>query len=131
MQAHMKRHGDITVITIAGALTIEETQSFRAACIKHLVGQKIVFNLAGANFVGSTGLQAFLETVRACEQANAHGVRVVAAKSEFRRLISSLEAKRIEFFEQENTALKEWPLLCEADSVARSIPDSPSLEIEE
>jgi anti-anti-sigma regulatory factor len=131
MEAYLKRHGDITVISIQGPLTIEETQPFREACLKHLVGQKVVFNMARANFVGSTGLQAFMETIKAFDQGSTHGVRFVAAKSEFRRMISNLEAKRVEFFEQENHALKEWPLLCEADSTLNLAPDLISLEIEE
>lgn len=131
MEAQVKRHGDITVISIRGALTIEETQPFREACLKHFSGQKVIFNMAQASFVGSTGLQAFLETLKAFDAGSAHGVRVVGAKSEFRRMISSLEARRIEFFEQEAPAIKEWPLLYEAGLASHSILDSTSLETEE
>lgn len=115
MDARVKRLGDVTVISITGSLNIEETQPFREACLKHFVGKKVIFNLSAASFVGSTGLQAFLETVSAVEKSTGHGVRIVSAKSEFRRLFSSLEAKRIEFFESEGPALKEWPLLGEVD----------------
>ena len=115
MQAHLRRHGDVMVISISGALSIEETQPFREACLREFLGKKIVFNMAGANFVGSTGIQAFLETLRAMGEAE-HGVHVVGVKSEFRRIISSLEAQKIEIFEDETTAVKEW--------LRPSVPDS-------
>lgn len=108
MEARLKRHGDVTVISISGALTIEETQPFREICLKRFAGHKIVFNMEKAAFVGSTGIQAFLETLKTIDQNTDHGVRLVGVRSEFRRMISNLEGKKIEFFDDEGIAVKDW-----------------------
>lgn len=110
MDARVKELGDITVIEIIGSLSIERTQPFREACKRHLLGKKVVFNMEKASFVGSTGLQAFLDTVSAVDQASEHSVRIVSAKSEFKRLFQSLESKKIEFYENEVSAVTEWPI---------------------
>lgn len=113
----------MTVIAISGSLGIEETQSFREVCVKRFSGQKVIFNLEKASFVGSTGLQAFLDTLSSIEEkGQGFGVRLVGARSEFRRIISSLEGKRIEFFEEEDSATKDWLPLCAPDSSGGSIP---------
>lgn len=123
MEARMKRLGDVTVISIKGALTIEETQPFREACLRRFSGHKVVFNMEGAAFVGSTGIQAFLETLQGIQRDSSYGVRVVGVRSEFRRMISSLEEGRIEFFEDERGAVKDWLPLCAPDSGGGSTPD--------
>jgi anti-anti-sigma regulatory factor len=61
-----------------------------------------------ASFVGSTGIQAFLETLKTMDTATDQGVRVVGVRSEFRRMISNLEARKIEFFEDDANAIKDW-----------------------
>lgn len=123
MEARLRRQGDVTVIAISGSLGIEETQSFREVCVKRFSGQKVIFNLEKASFVGSTGLQAFLETLSTIEQTGqGFGVRLVGARSEFRRVISSLEGKRIEFFEEETSAAKDWLPLSVPDSNGGSTP---------
>ncbi len=108
MEARMRRHGDITVVAISGALVIEETQPFREIFLKRFSGQKIIFNMEQVSFVGSTGIQAFLETLRSLDTQTESGVRVVGVRSEFRRMISNLEGRKIEFFEDDAGALKDW-----------------------
>lgn len=105
MRAEVKKLGDVTIISIVGTLEIEETQPFREACKKRLLGEKLVFNLSGANFVGSTGLQSFMEAVKVIDDSGSHGVKMVGAKPEFRRLFASLENSRLQYFEDVRTAV--------------------------
>lgn len=120
MEARLRRQGDVNVIAISGSLGIEETQAFRDMCSRKFQGQKVIFNMEKASFVGSTGLQAFLETLSSIDQGGEFGVRLVGARSEFKRVISSLEAKRIEFFEEESIAVKDWVPLFLPDSSGSS-----------
>jgi len=108
MEARLRRHGDVTVIAISGALTIEETQPFHEACLKQFQGQKIVFNMQNASFVGSTGICSFLETLKSMSHKTPHGVRLSNVQSEFRRMVGSLESNQIQIFEEESGAVKDW-----------------------
>lgn len=108
MEARLRYQGDIAVISIEGALNIERTQSFRSVCVREFLAKKVIFNMANAAFVGSTGLQAFLSTLRALEEGGAHGVKLVGVQPEFRRVIGNLEGARIEFFENEESALTSF-----------------------
>ena len=112
MEAHLRRMGDVTVISISGSLSIEETQPFQRVCVQNFAGQKVIFNMQNANFVGSTGIQAFLETLQTMDAGPEQNVRIVGVRTEFKRMISSLESKKIEFFEDDAQALKDWPNPC-------------------
>ncbi len=108
MEARLRYQGEVAVISIEGALDIEHTQSFKNVCVREFLSKKLIFNMANAAFVGSTGLQAFLSTLRTLEEGGSHGVKLVGVQPEFRRVIGHLESARIEFYENEETALTSF-----------------------
>lgn len=110
MKADLQKRGDVFVISIAGKLEIEQTQPFRTACVDKLIGQKIVFNMEQANFVGSTGLQPFLDTISQIDQKNTFGLKIVGVKAEFRRVISNLETKNVSFHDDMVSAIGSFTL---------------------
>ncbi len=105
MEAKLKKVGQVAVVHLAGQFDIGNTQVFRKACETFLLDQKVIFNMSQADFIGSTGIQLFLETVRLVSFQNQHGLQFVGAKSEFRRIIQNLELNNIQFFETESDAL--------------------------
>jgi anti-anti-sigma factor len=105
MRAAVKRLGDVTVISIEGMLEIEYTQPFREVCLHRFLGQKLVFNMSQTHFVGSTGLNSFLDTVQKIDAGNTFGLKLVGVKPEFRRLFASLETQRLSFFEDIDRAV--------------------------
>lgn len=105
MRAEVKKHGDVTVISIEGTLHIEETQPFREVCKRRFMGDKVVFNMSRAHFVGSTGLQSFMDAVCAMDGAGSHGLKLVGLKPEFRRLFASVENARFQYFEDVGSAV--------------------------
>jgi anti-anti-sigma factor len=108
MEAKLKNQGEVTIITIQGPLNIERTQSFREVCLRHLLGKKVIFNMEMASFVGSTGLQAFLETVRTLSEENQHGLKVVGVQAEFRRIFQNLEIQQLQIHDSEETAVSSF-----------------------
>ena len=64
MQARLKTESEIKIIELSGRVEIEGSDSFRDMLFKSLIGHKIIFNMAGLNFVGSTGILAFLEALQ-------------------------------------------------------------------
>jgi anti-anti-sigma factor len=110
MEAKLRQHGEIAIVSIQGALEIERTQPFRDACNKHFLGEKVIFNLEQANFVGSTGIQSFLEAVKAVSEKTTTGVKLVGLKSEFKRIFSNCEIQGLVFYENEANAIDSYLL---------------------
>jgi anti-anti-sigma factor len=108
MEAKVKNLGEVTIVTIRGSLDIEKTQPFREACLRHLLGKKVVFNMENAAFVGSTGLTAFLETIRTLSEENLHGLKVVGVQAEFKRIFQNLEIQKLQMHESEAGALSSF-----------------------
>lgn len=110
MEAKVKSHGEVTIITIQGPLEIERTQPFREVCLKHFLNKKVIFNMESANFVGSTGLHAFLDTIKVISEENQHGLKVVGVKPEFRRILMNLEFQKLQIHESEEGAVASFPV---------------------
>lgn len=128
MKAALKKMGDVTVISIEGVLEIEQTQPFRKICLERFLGQKLVFNMSDAHFVGSTGLQSFLDTIKKIDDANEFGLKLVGVKPEFRRMLSAMETRRLSFFEELNHAVESFsaPPPEEVTTTVPGAPDSVS-----
>jgi anti-anti-sigma factor len=108
MEAKLKQHGEIAIVSIKGFLDIEKTQPFRDACVKHFLGEKVIFNLEKANFVGSTGIQSFIEAMRIVSQKTQTGIRLVGLKAEFKRIFTNLEIQGLEFCDNETLAIHSF-----------------------
>lgn len=108
MQALLKSQGEITIVTIQGSLHIEKTQPFREICLKHFLTKKVIFNMEQTNFVGSTGIQAFLETVKTITEENEFGLKLVGVKSEFRKILQNIENNKLQIFESEASAINSF-----------------------
>ena len=110
MEAKVKNEGEVTIITLKGSLNIEQTQPFREICLKHFINKKVIFNMEGTHFVGSTGIQPFLDTIRVISAENQHGLKVVGVKSEFRRIFQNMDNPKLHIFESEATAIASFTL---------------------
>jgi anti-anti-sigma factor len=104
----IKNQGEVTIISIHGSLDIEKTQPFKEACIKHLLNKKIVFNMEAANFVGSTGLKAFLDTIQTLSEEGSFGLKMIGLRPEFRRILQNMDLKTLQIHENLDTALQSF-----------------------
>lgn len=116
MEAKLKNQGEVMIITIQGSLDIEKTQPFREVCLRHFLGKKTVFNMEKASFVGSTGLQAFIETVRTLSEENSHGLKVVGVQPEFKRIFQNLEIQKLQICDTEEVALSSFAFAAHSTS---------------
>jgi anti-anti-sigma factor len=116
MEAKIKNQGEITIIAIRGALDIEKTQSFREVALRHLLNKKVIFNMEKASFVGSTGLQAFVETVKTLSEGGQHGLKMVGAQPEFLRIFQNLEIQQLQMHESEAGALSSFSFVAHSVS---------------
>jgi anti-anti-sigma factor len=105
MTARVKPHRDITIISLGGTLDIEYTQAFKEACLKKFQNKKVIFNMENANFVGSTGIQPFMETLQTLASAAPAGLKMVGVGVEFKRIFQNLEIQNLEICDSEALAI--------------------------
>ena len=105
MQANLRKNGDISIVSISGALSIEHTQAFKKICESNFSNGKVLFNLENASFVGSTGIQHFIDAMKSIVTRNTNGLNVVCGKPEFYRIFSGLGVENLHFHNTETVAI--------------------------
>lgn len=120
MEAKLKKIGEISVVHIQGALQIEKTQAFRQICEKHFVGQKVIFNMDGASFVGSNGIQHFIDAMKLITANEVGLLKLVGLKPEFKRIFGNLDMKGLQIHESESEAIMSFasPAIVPSSDVA-------------
>lgn len=108
MLAKIRKDGDVTVVKLEGRLDFETAEPFRETCDDVLANSKVVFNLADLNFVGSSGIGAFVNTLREFAKKNPVAPRFCNVRSEFRKVFKSSEEIEFQIFEDETTALTSF-----------------------
>jgi len=108
MEARLRNQKDVTIIHVGGTLDIEHTQGFKKVILKNYATKKVVFDMREASFVGSTGLGAFLDTLRELSLCTSHGIKFVGVNNDFRRIFQNLEIHCLEIYESENGALDSF-----------------------
>lgn len=108
MQAKIKKDGDVTVVELSGKLDFETAEPFRETCQDVLLNNKVVFNLKDLNFVGSSGIGVFVNTLKEFTQKNPVPPKFCNVKSEFRKIFISSEDPSFQVFEDEKTAVKSF-----------------------
>lgn len=78
---------DILIVTLSGTLDFNKAYEFKRKSFRHFLQNKVVFSLKDLNFVGSTGMSSFVETLAELSQKNPNGLRVCDVGLEYKRLL--------------------------------------------
>jgi len=108
MQAKIRKDGDVTVVELKGRLDFETAEPFRETCNDILANSKVVFNLSELSFVGSSGIGAFVNTLREFTTKNPVPPRFCEVRSEFKKVFKSSEEGVFQIFENEEEALQSF-----------------------
>jgi len=108
LQARIRKDGDVTVVTLMGRLDFETAEPFRETCQDILLNNKVVFNLADLNFVGSSGIGAFMTTLKEFAKTNPVKPHFCNVRSEFQKIFRTSMEDSYELYESENDALKSF-----------------------
>lgn len=107
MRAMMTDKKGVYVVSIGGTLDIECTQIFKDTCLKELKEKKVIFNMENAHFVGSTGLQSFIETIKGLSYSQ-FGIKIVNPRTEFRRIFQNMDIQNLQIHENEENAMASF-----------------------
>lgn len=116
MKTQMKKVGDTLIVTLDGKLDFETTLPLREDLSKLIrqtktdtAAKKIIFNLEKLDFVGSSGISSFVQTLREFNVSSPIKPRYCHVKSEFQKVIKAFdESEGFEFFDNEDRAKKSY-----------------------
>lgn len=114
MRTQIKRQGDTIVVSMDGKLDFGTYVPLRENLGKLIQNHKmtdsaeptkIIFNFENLEFVGSSGISSFVQTLKEFNQSTPLKPRYCNVRSEFRRIIKAFdEAEAFEIFENEEGA---------------------------
>lgn len=93
----------VVVIDLKGEVDFASAEPFRQTCIQELAQKNIVFNLRNLHFVGSDGLNFFMDTIKVLNKKSQ--LKFCCVSSEFRRVFANNHAmKDMDVYESEQSA---------------------------
>lgn len=115
MKTQMKKIGDTIIVSIDGRLDFESADPLREN-LNRLMNQtrtdsaaKIIFNLEKLEFVGSSGISSFVQTLKEFNANAPTKPRYCNVKSEFRRVMKAFDEQDLfEFYDSEDRAKKSY-----------------------
>ncbi|OFZ18928.1 MAG: hypothetical protein A2X94_13320 [Bdellovibrionales bacterium GWB1_55_8] len=116
MKTQFKKVGDTIVVSMDGKLDFETQLPLRED-LNRLINKtksdstpkKIIFNLENLDFVGSSGISSFVQTLKEFSNNASTKPRYCNVKSEFRRVMKAFEETEIfEFYDNEDRARKSF-----------------------
>ena len=116
MKTQIKKTGDLVVVEMNGRLDFETNGPLREELSKLIqpartdsTPQKIIFNLESLEFVGSSGISSFVQTLKEFNASAPNKPRYCNVKSEFKRVIKAFdEEQAFEFHDNEERAKKSF-----------------------
>ena len=116
MKTQIKKQGDAIIVTMDGKLDFDTYVPLRedlSRLIRHAqtdtTPRKIIFNLEKLEFVGSSGISSFVQTLKEFNTSAPVRPKYCNVKSEFRRVIKAFdETDLFEFYENEERARKSY-----------------------
>ena len=116
MKTNIKKIGDTLVVTLDGKLDFETQEPLRQEMTRLVrraetdsVPKKIIFNLENLEFVGSSGISSFVQTMKEVTDRAPVRPKYCNVRSEFRRVMKAFdEEEKFEFFDNEERARKSF-----------------------
>jgi anti-anti-sigma factor len=112
MKTQIKKTGDAIIVTMEGKLDFENQDPIRNELTriaqqanKDSTPRKLIFDLEKLQFVGSSGISSFIQTLKDVNSIASEKPRFCNVKSEFQKVIKAFdEENEFTFFENEEKA---------------------------
>lgn len=89
MDAKIRKERGIHIVSLSGKLDHDSIESFKSICMRYLYQESVIFQLRDLDFVGSTGITFFVDTLKSFVIKSATPLRFVHARSEFQKIFSA------------------------------------------
>lgn len=106
MDAMIVLENDVLIVTLSGTMDFDKAYEFRKKSLRHFLQNKVVFSLKGLNFVGSTGMSSFVETLAEISQKNPNGLSLCEVGLEYKRLLEPYFNEKLQIYANVDLAKK-------------------------
>lgn len=89
MEASVNWEDNVIIVKLSGTLDFDKAYEFKKKSLRHFIQNKVVFSIKDLNFVGSTGMSSFIETLSEISVKNPNGVLVCDVGLEYKRLFET------------------------------------------
>jgi anti-anti-sigma factor len=115
MKTEIRKNGDTIIVSMTGVLDFETHVPLRED-LSRIIRQtktdttaKIIFNLENLEFVGSSGISSFVQTLKEFNSSTTSKPAYCNVKSEFKRVIKAFdEQDQFQFYDNEHSAKKSF-----------------------
>ena len=104
MKAQVSQNGEVTVVHVSGHIDYESVTPFQETCLSRFSSKKLVFNLQGLSFVGSSGITQFVQTLESLAATSPMGLKICRASTEFQKVLTSNQIPGLEIYEEQYQA---------------------------
>lgn len=94
MKTSIRKDGESVIVMLEGQLDFETNDEFRESLMRlesQTADNQVIFDLSQLQFVGSSGISAFVQTLREFNVRATHKPRYANVKSEFKRIIVAFD----------------------------------------
>lgn len=98
MDANIVLDQDILIVTLSGTMDFDKAFEFRKKSLRHFLRNRVVFSLKDLNFVGSTGLSSFVETLSELAEKNPNGLSLCDVGLEYKRLLEPYFSDKLQVY---------------------------------
>ncbi len=110
MVAKLSWYEDIMIVGLQGQLNFESASQFKKKSKRHFTQNKVIFSLRDLNFVGSTGVQDFVNALAELSEKNPYGLGIAEAKAEYERLLEPYQGHSLVIFKSLELAKRFFSL---------------------
>lgn len=90
LKANVSQEGDITILELHGKLNFENQSELRTSLVEIMQnGKQVVVDLNGLDFIGSSGVTNFIQTIREVGQEVGLTPRFCNVSREFRKIMQA------------------------------------------
>lgn len=113
MKSKIKKIGDTIVVSVDGKLDYETQDSFKEN-LKKIAQNKtdstptqVIFNMEKLEFVGSSGISQFIQTLKDFGAKTDQKARIVSASSEFKKVMRAFDEEEVFVFHDGDEVAKK------------------------
>lgn len=118
MKAQIKKVGDTIVVAIGGKIDYETAEPFKEN-LKKIANSaktdstptKVIFDMENLEFVGSSGITQFIQTLKDFGVRTDQKARIMKASSEFKKVMRAYDEEQTFEFSDFESAPPQKPLL--------------------
>ena len=109
LRANISKEGDVTILEFHGKLNFENQAELRANLVEILQsGKQVVVDLNGLDFIGSSGVTNFIQTVREVSQETGLTPRFCNVSREFKKIMQAFRIQQDSIHESRAEATKSF-----------------------